>query len=104
MRLLVMIELARIIEAAPLGDRWVRLHFSDGLVQDVNLGPVFEVGGVFAPMRDDRTVFEQVRVDEESGTIVWPGEVDLDPDVLYGRFEANIGPPLERRIVEPAGG
>lgn len=57
---------------------------ANGLVQDVNLGPVFELGGVFAPMRDDRTIFEQVRVDQERGTIVWPGEVDMDPDVLHG--------------------
>ena len=52
----------RITEAAPLEGRWVRLHFTDGLVQDVNLAPVFERGGVFAAIRDDRSVFEQVRV------------------------------------------
>ena len=77
--------LPRITEAAPLEGRWVRLHFSDGLVQDVNLAPVFERGGVFSAIRDDRSVFDQVRVNPESGTVEWPGEIDLDPDVLYGR-------------------
>lgn len=92
----------RIIKAAPLKGRWVRLHFSDGLVQDVDLAPVFERGGVFAAIRDDRSVFEQVRVNPESGTVEWPGEIDLDPDVLYGSDEPAADRPLERRIVETA--
>lgn len=97
-----MTALPRITEAAPLEGRWVRVHFTDGLVQDVNLAPVFERGGVFAAIRDDRSVFEQVRVNPESGTVEWPGEIDLDPDVLYGTHEPADDRPLERRIVETA--
>jgi len=97
-----MTALPRITEAAPLEGRWVRLHFSDGLVQDVNLAPVFERGGVFSEIRDDRSVFEQVRVNPESGTVEWPGEIDLDPDVLHGSDEPADDRPLERRIVEAA--
>jgi hypothetical protein len=97
-----MTPLPRITEAAPLEERWVRLHFTDGLVQDVNLGPVFQRGGVFSAIRDDRSVFEQVRVNPESGTVEWPGEIDLDPDVLYGTHEPADDRPLERRIVETA--
>jgi hypothetical protein len=96
-----MTALPRITEAAPLEELWVRLHFSDGLVQDVNLAPVFERDGVFSAIRADRSVFEQVRVDPESGTVEWPGEIDLDPNVLYGTDEA-ADRPLERRIVEAA--
>jgi hypothetical protein len=33
------------------------------------------------------TIFEQVRVNPETQTVEWPGEVDLDPDVLDGRHE-----------------
>jgi hypothetical protein len=51
-----MTALPRITEASPLEDRWVRLHFTDGLIQDVNLAPVFERGGVFIAIRDDRSV------------------------------------------------
>jgi hypothetical protein len=33
----------------------------------------------------------------------WPGEIDLDPVVLYGKFEPASGVRLERRAVqEPA--
>ena len=97
-----MTALPRITEAAPLEDRWVRLHFTDGLIQDVNLAPVFARGGVFSAIRDDRSVFEQVRVNPESGTFDWPGEIDLDPDVLFGTHEPADARPLERRIVETA--
>lgn len=40
--------------------------------------------GVFLPF-EDPAFFAQVRVDPELGTIVWPNDVDLDPDVLYDR-------------------
>jgi len=35
----------------------------------------------------------------ETRTIEWPGEVDLDPDVLYGNFEAASGVQIARRTV-----
>jgi hypothetical protein len=48
-------------------------------------------------------VFEQVAVNPESRTVEWPGEVDLDPEVLYGRYEPASGHRIERRTVrEPA--
>jgi Protein of unknown function (DUF2442) len=53
--------------------------------------------GVFVALRDPR-VFASVRV-TDSGTIEWPGEVDLDPEVLYGLFEPASGPPMRRRTV-----
>jgi hypothetical protein len=94
--------LPRITEATPLEGRSVRVHFTDGLVQDVNLAPVFERGGVSSAIHDDRSVFEQVHVNPESGTVEWPGEIDLDPDVLYGSDGPADDRPLERRIVEAA--
>jgi hypothetical protein len=41
-----------------------------------------EKAGVFAPLRDP-ALFAQVYVDHEAGTIVWPNDVDVDPDTLY---------------------
>jgi Protein of unknown function (DUF2442)/Domain of unknown function (DUF4160) len=95
-------ELIDIIDVRPLEDRWVRLWFSDGSIKDVDLAPVLERGGVFAPMRDDRDRFCDVRINQETGTIEWPGDVDLDPLVLYGLHEPATGPPLTRRDVTPA--
>ena len=79
-------EIARVTKVEVLEGYWLRIWFADGAIKDVNFeghlwGPVFE------PIRNDRAVFASVSVDEGSDTIVWPGEVDIDPDVLYGRFE-----------------
>jgi len=40
--------------------------------------------GVLSPLRN-LDFFAQVKVDPDSGTLIWPGELDLDPDVLYSR-------------------
>ena len=43
----------------------------------------------FAPLRDP-SVFEKVTVDQEIGTIAWPGGVNLDRDVIYAALD--LGP------------
>ncbi len=58
---------------------------------------------MFGRIRDDRAVFEQVRVNPEARTIQWPGGVDLDPDVIYGRAKPGSGAVIERRtVIAPA--
>jgi hypothetical protein len=93
-------DLPRITDATPLHGRWIRLRFTDGVVQEVDLAPLLAEGRLFAAIRDDDGFFAQVRVNEESGTVEWPGEIDLDPDVLYGSFEPEVGGPLERRVIQ----
>ncbi len=68
----------------------LRLTFADGLTGEVDVldriwGPVFEQA---------RTPegFAKVAVDEETGTIVWPGDADLAPDTLYERVRTGIWP------------
>ena len=95
-------ELPKVTRVEPLEERWVRLWFADGAVKDVDLASTLGLGGVFAPMRDDRSRFEEIYVDEDMGTIVWPGGIDLDAAVLYGLFEPASGPPLTRRDVVSA--
>ena len=48
-------------------------------------GPVFE---------EARTPegFAKVVIDDESGTVVWPGEADLAPDTLYERLRTGLWP------------
>jgi hypothetical protein len=98
-----MTDLIKITRVEPRHERWVRLWFSDGAVKDVNLAGLLARGGVFTTIRDDRAVFEAVRVNPESQTIEWPGEIDLDPGVLYGRADPASGITLARQnIREPA--
>ena len=61
----------------------LHLSFTDGTKGRVSLAHL--VGrGVFAAWNDPR-VFEQVRVDPKTRTVCWPGNIDLDPDVLYAQ-------------------
>lgn len=91
-----------ITDVEPLADRWVRLTFADGAVHEIDLAGVLEAGGVLASVRDDRTVFEAVAVDPEFGTITWPGDIDLDPDVLRGDQPPASGAAIPRRVIQPA--
>ena len=69
----------------------IELSFADGSMGRVDLAPVIVgKGGVFAALNDPK-VFAQVRVDPESGTIVFPNGVDLDPDVLYAKAHRSGG-------------
>ena len=70
----------------------LELTFADGVRAELDFAErVVGRGGVFAPL-EDVGFFKQVRVDPVAGTIVWPNDVDLDPDVLYS--EAT-GMPIE---------
>jgi hypothetical protein len=85
----------------PLAERWVRLTFADGAVHELGLASMLAVGGVFAPIRDDRAIFEAASVDPESHTICWPGDVDLDPYVLRGEDSPASAPAYPRRVITP---
>ena len=90
-------KVAEIVAVVPLESHWLRLTFADGSVQEVDVGGLRD--GVFAPIHDDAGVFGEVAVNAESGTIEWPGGVDLDPDVLYGSRVPAGGEPYPRRVV-----
>jgi hypothetical protein len=99
-----MSDIIEITAVEPLDGYWLRLTFSDGAIKDVDVSEIVVRGGVFAAIRDQREVFEQVRVNPDSRTIEWPGEIDLDPEVLYRRYEPASGVRLARREVrEPTG-
>jgi uncharacterized protein DUF2442 len=98
-----MTEIIHVTDVQPLEGLWIRVTFNDGAIKEIDLSALLAAGGVFAPIYDRREVFEQVAVNPESGTVEWPGEVDLDPEVLYGRYEPASGHRIERRTVrEPA--
>jgi hypothetical protein len=80
---------ARIIDVEPLGGLQLRLTFSDGLVRELDLGPMIE-GGVFESLRNPAE-FARAAVDEVAGTVVWPAGIDFDPDVLHGDHRPASG-------------
>jgi uncharacterized protein DUF2442 len=98
-----MTEIIHVTDVQPLEGHRIRVTFNDGAIKEIDLSALLAAGGVFAPIYERREVFEQVAVNLESGTVEWPGEVDLDPEVLYGRYEPASGHRIERRTLrEPA--
>jgi Protein of unknown function (DUF2442) len=88
-----------IVAVIPRAEHTVRIVFADGEVRDVDITPLLDTPA-FSPLRDP-AVFSQVRVDEETGTITWPGDVDLDPDVIYAALD--LGPNKARiRVLAPS--
>ena len=94
-----MSELTKIHDVEPLDGHVLRISFSNGAVKDVDVSELLDAGGVFSAIRDSRKLFEQVRVNPDNQTIEWPGGIDLDADVLYGRFEPASGVRIARRVI-----
>ena len=71
------------IEVKPSTGYRIWIRFDDGTHGEIDLSDLAR-RGVFQSWTD-REIFEGVRVDE-SGAVVWPGEIDLCPDALYLRL------------------
>lgn len=87
------------VDVAPLEGHWIRVEFSDGAIMDIGVAGLLSRGGDFERIREDRELFEQVRVNPESRAVEWPKEIDLDSEVLYGLQESVFGSVYERRLV-----
>ena len=59
----------------------LQVQFEDGHSQIIDFRPVLK-GELFGPLRN-RELFDQVAVDEEVRTLVWPTGADFDPNTLY---------------------
>ncbi len=59
----------------------LRLTFDDHKVQTIDFGPMLR-GEMYGPLRD-LWLFNQVRLDAELGTVVWPNGADFDPATLH---------------------
>ena len=64
-----------------VGPHTIHLRFEDGLERTVDFEPVL-AGELFGPLRD-RLFFEQVRLDTEAHTLLWPNGADFDPATLH---------------------
>ena len=63
------------------------VQFDDGTHQRIDLRAVLH-GELYGPLRD-AAVFEQVVIDPEAYTLVWPNGADFDPATLHGWPDAG---------------
>ncbi len=59
----------------------LRVRFDDGVEQTIDFRPIL-AGKLYGPLRDPK-VFNQVRIDPEVQTLVWPNGADFDPATLH---------------------
>ena len=59
----------------------LRVRFEDNSEQIIYFKPVL-AGELFGPLRDP-AIFNQVRIDHEVHTLVWPNGADFDPATLH---------------------
>ena len=57
------------------------VHFNDGASQIIDFQPVLS-GKLYGPLRDP-SLFNQVQIDPEVHTLVWPNGADFDPATLH---------------------
>lgn len=80
-------ELVDIARVEVLAHKRVRLTYVDGLVGDVDFQDR-DWKGVLTSLNEP-DFFAQVFVSRESGTLTWPGELDLAPEPLREAARAN---------------
>ena len=73
--------LYRVTAFSLAGPQSLRVSFSDGLSRIIDFRP-FLKGELYEPLRETR-LFEQVALDPEVHTLVWPNGADFDPATLH---------------------
>ena len=59
----------------------LRVKFDDATEQIIDFKPIL-AGELFGPLKD-QALFNQVSIDPEVHTLVWPNGADLDPATLH---------------------
>jgi hypothetical protein len=71
----------RVLSFVIEGPHTLRIGFDDGTEQVIDFRPVL-AGELLGPLRNI-AVFNQVRIDPEVHTLVWPNGADFDPATLH---------------------
>ena len=74
-------EIFRVVGFEIVGRHRLQVEFDDGLIQEIDFDPILK-GPLFGPLKEVG-LFNQVRLHEEMGTLVWPSGADLDPATLH---------------------
>ena len=88
------LELHDVVSYAFIKDYVLNVRFDDGSERIIDFAPIL-IGPLFGPLLDP-TLFRQVRVDADLGTLVWPTGADIDPSVLYN-WPQHVDAIVQRR-------
>ena len=74
-------EIYRVLSFEIVAQCTLRIKFDDESCQTINFSPVL-FGDVYGPLADP-SIFNQVSIDPEVHTLVWPNGADFDPATLH---------------------
>lgn len=80
----------------------LRIEFDDSTWQRINFQPVL-TGELYGPLRD-LSLFNQVQIDPEVHTLVWPNGADFDPATLHDwpQYEQDMITRAQQWAIAPA--
>ena len=94
MRLVMTHEIYRVTNFTIVGPYTLQISFDDQSEQCIDFRPIL-AGELYAALRDIE-VFNQVALDPEVYTLVWPNGADFDPATLHD------WPQLKKAMIERA--
>ena len=80
-------EVYRVVSFEHIESFTLHVLFDDGTAQVIDFRPVLE-GELYGPLQD-LALFNQVRVDPEAHTLIWPNGADFDPTMLHNWPESG---------------
>jgi hypothetical protein len=75
-------EIHKVVSFQKVAPFTLCVEFDDGTSQVINFKPVLR-GELYGPLQDP-DLFDQVQLDLEIHTLVWPNGADFDPAILHG--------------------
>src|SRR5260370_55693 len=69
----------------------LQIQWSTGEETPINAAMAINSFSFYAPLRENRDLFRQVRVGEQGADIVWPGELDMSNDTLWRLAQEQSG-------------
>jgi hypothetical protein len=74
-------QIYEVVGFRSVGPYTLEIGFNDGISRKIDFEGVLE-GELYGPLKD-LTVFQQVKLDQEGGNLVWPSGADFDPEILH---------------------
>lgn len=71
----------RVIGFEVIGPYTLRVIFDDGMEREIDFRSVL-AGQIYGALQDER-LFNEVQIDPEVHTLVWPNGADFDPETLH---------------------
>lgn len=80
-------EISRVVSFEKVASFTLKVVFDDGTFQIIDFRPVLK-GEMYGPLKDP-ALFDQVQIDPEVHTLVWPNGADFDPAILHNWPESS---------------